>query len=66
MSEYRRLALYTSVIFILPTTLVGGFLVGRWADQRWGTEPWLTVAGVFLGIAGAFLELFRILKRDRP
>jgi F0F1-type ATP synthase assembly protein I len=65
MTDYRRLALYTSVIFILPTTLVGGLLVGRWADQRWGTEPWLTMAGLLLGIAAAFLELFRILKRDR-
>jgi ATP synthase protein I len=65
MTDYRRLALYTSVIFILPTTLIGGLLVGRWADQRWGTEPWLTMAGLLLGIAAAFLELFRILKRDR-
>lgn len=65
MTDYRRLALYTSVIFILPTTLIGGLLVGRWADQRWGTEPWLTLAGLLLGIAAAFLELFRILKRDR-
>lgn len=65
MTDYRRLALYTSVIFILPTTVIGGLLVGRWADQWWGTEPWLTMVGLLLGIAAAFLELFRILKRDR-
>jgi ATP synthase protein I len=62
--DYRRLALYTSVIFLLPTTLLGGLLLGYWADGHFGTSPWLTLTGVFLGIAGAFYELFRILRRD--
>lgn len=65
MNNYRRLALYTSIIFILPTTVIGGLLAGRWADGRWQTEPWLTLTGLFLGIIAAFYELFRILRRDR-
>jgi len=63
--SYRRLALYSSLVFILPTTLLGGFLLGMWADERWGTSPWLTFAGFVVGSAAAFLELFRLLKRDR-
>lgn len=65
MKEYRRLALYSSIIFVLPTLLIGGLVAGMWADERWGTGPWLTLTGLFLGIIGAFRELFRILSRDR-
>ena len=32
-------------------------------DRQFGTEPWITITGVFLGGIGAFVELFRVLKR---
>lgn len=41
----------------LPTWL------GWYLDKRWGTTPWLTLAGVLLGTAAAFVEMFRMLKQ---
>lgn len=41
--------------------VLGG--IGHWADGRWGSEPWLTVVGVLLGIVVAFRSLFRELAR---
>ena len=28
-------------------------------DERWGTDPWLTLAGAILGVIVGFVNLFR-------
>ena len=40
-----------------------GFFAGRWLDRRLGTEPWLMVAGVFLGLAAAVRYTVRLLRQ---
>lgn len=45
------------VELIIPV-LVGVF-GGAWLDRRFGTTPWLVVAGSLLGIAAGFLNFFR-------
>lgn len=60
----RRLqALYSTIIFIIPSALVGGYYLGSKLDEQFATEPLLTIIGVFLGGAGAFIELFRVLNQ---
>ena len=42
--------------------------VGRWLDERLGTEPWLLLVGVLVGAVGGFASLYRqlvIVPRDR-
>lgn len=36
---------------------------GYWCDQKFGTSPWLVVAGAVLGLAGGMLQLFHGLNR---
>jgi F0F1-type ATP synthase assembly protein I len=31
--------------------------LGWWLDGRFGTEPWLMIAGIFVGAAGAMYSL---------
>lgn len=38
--------------------------LGRLADQRWGTEPWLVSVGAVLGFAAAMVHLIAIAKRS--
>lgn len=57
------LAQYSSIVFILPSAVIGGYLVGRWIDARMDWFPWATVVLVLLGTAGGFIEVFRILNR---
>jgi len=59
----RVQALYSTIIFIIPSAFIGGYFVGMVLDRQFGTEPWMTIGGVFLGAAGAFYELFRVVKR---
>ena len=61
--HYRRLALYSSVIFLLPATLFGGWVAGRFLDNWLETQPWLTFLGLLLGGVAGFVELFRLLRR---
>lgn len=37
------------------------FFAGRWLDGRLGTEPWLLIAGVFVGLAAGFWSMYRRL-----
>ena len=36
---------------------------GRWLDGRWGTDPWLTLAGASLGIVGGMYHLWQVGSR---
>jgi ATP synthase protein I len=39
-----------------------GLTVGYFADRWLGTQPWLLLAGLGLGIAAAGVNFYRILK----
>ena len=46
--------------------LVAFLLAGNWLDDRLGTEPWLLMAGVFVGFALSVLWMYRrLMARDR-
>ena len=41
---------------------IGGLAyVGHWLDERWGSEPWMTLLGAVLGMTVAFINLFRVV-----
>jgi hypothetical protein len=47
----------------LAVWITGGVLLGRWADNHWAIQPWGTLTGAFVGIAGSALTVFRIVRR---
>ncbi len=49
---------------VLVACIVLGFLLGSYLDRKLGTGPWITVAGVFLGTAAGFVQLFRTAARS--
>ncbi|HEX2079297.1 MAG TPA: AtpZ/AtpI family protein [Longimicrobium sp.] len=42
--------------------LLAFLFVGRWLDGRLGTEPWLLLAGVFVGFGLSTLWMYRRLS----
>lgn len=40
-----------------------GYLGGSWLDGRFGTTPWLSIFGLFIGIAASFKELYRLVRQ---
>jgi ATP synthase protein I len=63
LSQQRKLGLALSVGTVISSSVVGGVLLGYLLDRWLLTGPWLTVAGVILGTAGAFVSVYRIIKR---
>jgi ATP synthase protein I len=54
---------YSQLAFLLPCATVVGWLVGTALD-RWLHTSWISIVGLFLGIAAGFIELIRTVTRD--
>jgi ATP synthase protein I len=39
-----------------------GLIAGRWADARWGTSPFLSLAGLGVGLIVAVKAVLRVMK----
>lgn len=58
--QYAR---YGQLAFVLPASLVVGWLIGAALDH-WLHTTWLYLAGILIGIAAGFIELIRTALRD--
>jgi len=66
-STWRTVAQWSSVGFEFAAGIVLFFLLGGWLDARWGTHPWMRVAGASLGIVlGMYLVIKKALASERP
>ena len=44
-------------------SIVAGFILGRWLDQKFGTGGWLTAIGAAYGVAAAARALYRAARK---
>lgn len=53
----KAMAFGTSIATTLAALVGGGYLLGRYLDQRWGTQPWLQLLFILLGLVfgGSYL-----------
>ena len=68
MDVMRAMNPYRDVGMTFVVTIGGGAWLGYcgnpyWADQRWGTAPWLLFVGAVLGIAVGFYHFFAVVLR---
>jgi ATP synthase protein I len=61
-SRYEALYEAVTLGFLFPVAIGVGFVLGRWLDGTFHTRPWLTIICTALGIAAAFVNLFRAGK----
>lgn len=57
----KAFALVSSIGAQFAASVFIGFIAGRYADAYWGTDPWLMLAGVFLGVAGGFFGVYHLV-----
>jgi len=55
----RRAGLYIAVGFEVPSTILGGLLVGYLLDRYFDTSPWLLISATFVAFVAACLRLVR-------
>jgi len=54
---------FTSAV-TLAVSFAIGFYGGQWLDRRLGTQPWLTLIGLGLGVTAGFRTVLRELVPD--
>jgi F0F1-type ATP synthase assembly protein I len=55
----RRAGLYIAVGFEVPSTILGGVLVGYVLDNYFATSPWLLISVTLIAFVGASVRLVR-------
>lgn len=57
LTVVKAMAFGTSIATSLAALVGGGYMLGRYLDQRWGTQPWLQLLFILLGLVfgGSYL-----------
>lgn len=61
----RELAYFSSLGFQVALAIFIGLFAGVYLDGRFQTAPWLTLAGLLLGIAAGFRNIGLAIKKSR-
>ena len=60
----RTLGPYLNIGWMFLASVGLGLWVGHWADNRFGTQPWLFIAGAVLGIVVGFYHFIVTVMRQ--
>ena len=62
-SLVRQFGKYYSLAFLLPVSILVGFVIGYLLDKAFGTS-FLRIIFLFLGVAAGIIEVIRELSKD--
>jgi len=57
-------ARYSQIAFIIPAAVVVGLLIGKLFDY-WLHTRWLFLVGIILGSISGFIEMIRMITRQK-
>jgi len=60
---YRILGLIGSFGFTTAGAIAGGYFLGNYLDKKLNTAPWFMLSLIILGVAGSFIEFFKVIKK---
>jgi positive regulator of sigma E activity len=61
--RYALAAEGSAVGIFFPVAIVAGYLLGKWVGRALGAGEAVALIGAGLGVAAAFLNLWRFLRR---
>ena len=62
-NNYAQIGILAVIPILVVVAPLVGYFIGNWADGELGTEPWLMIAGIILGMAAAVREIINLVKR---
>jgi F0F1-type ATP synthase assembly protein I len=60
---WGQIAFYSSLGFIIPGAVVGGYFLGAYLDEHLHTTPILGIIGGTVGAVSGIIEVLQILTR---
>lgn len=60
---YENLALLSQIAFMMVTPIFGGVLLGRFIDDKFGTNGIFLLIFTLVGTGTAFMELYKLALR---
>ena len=61
--DLRKIAGLSSLVLMLPSSIAVGLVIGYYLDKWIGTDPWLLITFLLLGIVSGFYSLLRGLNK---
>ena len=61
--RFRSASRASSVGIEFALFVVLFLMAGVWADERWGTTPWLSLVGLIIGSIGGFRVIWQVAKQ---
>ena len=61
--NYGKIAAISSLGLMLPSSIAVGLFFGYYLDKLFGTDPWLLLVFLLLGIFSGFYSLIRGLSK---
>ena len=58
----RQVGLLTTIPILLAVSPIIGFFMGRFIDQKVGTEPWFSFGFLILGFIAGARQVARVIK----
>jgi ATP synthase protein I len=58
-SRYEAFYQAATLGFLFPISIAVGYGIGYWLDRWFETKPWFTIIFTVVGIAAAFVNLFK-------
>ena len=63
-SRRQAIMKYSGLAFQMLGIIGGSAWLGTWLDARWGTQPWLTIGLLLLGVFVAVFQVIRSLTKE--
>lgn len=61
-SPWKMLGLVGTLGVEMLASLLGAAWLGKWLDERWGTEPVLLLIGIMGGLVLGYISVFITIK----
>lgn len=65
VAGWRQIGLLTSIPFILALAPIVGYFLGKFLDQKFRTQPWLSIILLALGFVAGVNETIKIIKMSQ-
>jgi F0F1-type ATP synthase assembly protein I len=65
VTAWRQIGLLSSIPFILALAPIVGYFLGKFLDQKFRTQPWLSFILLILGFVAGVRETINIVKMSQ-